>query len=133
MAARGMNLRYLLTAVILSLGAAAATFELKYSVRNLEHELASVRKEIARERWAVQNARADLAYLTRPERLVQQAGQLNMEPARGTRLVQVDQIPPWQQVQLAGMPVPTTLPSGTEVMLRLRPLPMLAVLGQGSD
>ena len=56
MAARRVSLSYLVTAVVLSLGAAAATFHLKHEVRDLERQLAAVEAETARERWAVQGA-----------------------------------------------------------------------------
>ena len=93
MAARRVSLGYLSTAVLLSVGAAVATFQLKYAVRNVEGELATVRAQIAREREVVQSARADLAYLTRPDRLVMQAAQLGMVPARGERLLAASQLP----------------------------------------
>ena len=48
MAARRVSLGYLATAVLLSVGAAVATFQLKYAVRNVEGELATVRGQIAR-------------------------------------------------------------------------------------
>ena len=82
MAARRVSLGYLATAVLLSVGAAVATFQLKYAVRNVEGELGEVRAQITREHEIVQSARADLAYLTRPDRLVLQAAQLGMVPAR---------------------------------------------------
>jgi hypothetical protein len=133
MAARRVSLRYLVTAIVLSLGAAGATFQLKHAVRERERELARIEAQIARERWAVQAARADLAYLTRPDRLVMQAEQLGMVPVRGTRLMQAGQIVPWQQLQLAKAPVATTLPSGTEVELRLKPMPLLTLVGLEGD
>ncbi len=131
MAARRLSLRYLATVALLSVGAAAATFQLKYAVRDLDRELARTRAEITRELWAVQSTRADLAYLTRPERLVLQAGQLGMVPARGTRLVEIGQILPWQQLQWAGARMLATLPSGAEVPLRPKPMPLMAQFGLG--
>ena len=125
MAARRVSLSYLVTAVVLSLGAAAATFHLKHEVRDLERQLAAVEAETARERWAVQGAVADLAYLTRPDRLVMQAQQLGLVPARGNRIVTAGQLPTQQQIQLAGAaPMAAVLPSGVAVALRTKPLPM---------
>lgn len=128
MAPRRVSLRYLLTAAALSLGAALATFHLKYAVRDLQRELATTRAKIMQENWAVQAARADLAFLTRPERLAMQAGQLGMVPARGVRLAKVDQIVPWHQVAMTGLSLKAALPSGAEVPLRLRPMPGMAVM-----
>lgn len=133
MAARRVSLGYLATAVLLSVGAAVATFQLKYAVRNVEGELATVRDQIAREREMVQAARADLAYLTRPDRLVMQAAQLGMVPARGERLLAAKQLPGWDQLQWAQLPVPATLPSGAGIELRSKPLPAMAGLGLGLD
>ena len=133
MAARRVSLSYLITAACLSLGAAAATFQLKHAVRGLERQLGEVEAQIAREHWALQSARADLAFLTRPERLVLQAEQMGMVPVRGTRLVQVDAIVPWTQLQLAKAPLPATLPSGAEVSLRLKPMPLMALVGLERD
>lgn len=125
MAPRRVSLRYVLTAVLLSVGAAAATFQLKHQVRKVERELGEVGDAIAQERWLARAARADLAYLTRPERLVLQAEQLGMVPVRGSRLVQASQIPTQDQVRFANAAVAATLPSGAEVALRLKPLPRL--------
>jgi hypothetical protein len=133
MAARRVSLGYLSTAVLLSVGAAVATFQLKYAVRNVEGELAKVRAQIAREREVVQSARADLAYLTRPDRLVMQAAQLGMVPARGERLLAASQLPSWDQLQWARLPVQATLPSGAGIELRSKPVPAMMSLGLGLD
>lgn len=133
MAARRVSLGYLVTAICLSLGAAGATFQLKHAVRERERELGEVRAQIVRERWAVQAARADLAYLTRPDRLVMQAQQLGMVPVRGTRLAQAGQIMPWQQAHFAKAPIAATLPSGAAVELRLKPAPLMTLVGLEGD
>lgn len=130
MSARRVSLRYLATAIVLSVGAAAATFQLKHAVRDLERELTAVQAQIAQERWAAQSARADLAYLTRPDRLVMQAEQLGMVPARGGRLMQAEQILTHEQIQLANTPpMAAMLPSGAEVSLRVRPPPLVELAG----
>ena len=133
MAARRVSPGYLASAVLLSLAAAVATFQLKYAVRDLERDLAAVRSEIGREREAIQSARADLGYLTRPGRLVQQAAQVGMIPARGGRLLQASRLPGWEQLQWATQPMQATLPSGAAVALRSKPLPVLADLALVQD
>jgi hypothetical protein len=133
MAARRVSPGYLASAVLLSLGAAIATFQLKYAVRALEGDLAAVRAQIAQEQDALQSARADLGYLTRPGRLVEQAAQLGMVPARGGRLMHASQLPDWQQLQWARQPMQAMLPSGAEVELRSKPLPLLAGFGLRPD
>lgn len=132
MAAGRVSLGYLATAACLSLGAAAATFQLKLAVRDLERGLVEVEARIEEERSATRAARADLAYLTRPERIVMQAEQLGMVPARGGRLVQGDQLPTYRQLELAGAaPRAATLPSGAAASLRARPAPVLTLTGGG--
>src|SRR6478735_2663595 len=126
MAARRVSMGYLATSVLLSVGAAVATFQLKYAVRK-------VQAQIARERGDLQSARADLEYLTRPDRLVMQAAQLGMVSARGGRLLTAAQIPGWDELQWARVPVQAMLPSGAEVELRSKPLPVMAGLGLGLD
>jgi hypothetical protein len=133
MAARRVSPGYLATAVLLSLAAAVATFQLKYAVRDLERDLAAVRAQIVEERDAIQSARADLGYLTRPGRLVRQAVQVGMVPARGGRLLQAGQLPGWEQLQWAKHPMPAMLPSGAAVTLRSKPLPLLAGFGMDPD
>jgi hypothetical protein len=125
MAARSVRLRYTIAAVVLTLLAAWATYHLKYAVRDREIELDHLRAQVDTSRKAMQLQRADLAYLTRPERLVVQAGQLNMTPGRGARLVDVSQIVPAAQLQLALSPLPALLPSGAATVLQLRPIPAI--------
>ena len=79
-------------------------------MRDLQRDLAPMQLEIAQERDAIQSARADLGYLTRPGRLVQQAAQIGMVPARGGRLVQAKQLPGWAQLQWATQPMEAMLP-----------------------
>lgn len=133
MPARRVSLGYLITSMVLAVGAAAATFQLKYAVRDLERELASTRAKIEQERWAIQSARADLEYLTRPDRIARQAGQLGMVEARGGRLARASQLPDWQQVQWANLTMPALLPSGTAIELRVKPAPFVTALGAGLD
>ena len=133
MAARRVSLGYLASSVLLALGAAAATFQLKYAVRDLEHELAATRARIERERWAIQSARADLEYLIRPDRVVLQASQLGMVEARGGRLASAVQLPDWAQLQWSKAPMSAMLPSGVAVELRAKPMALSLDLDLGPD
>jgi hypothetical protein len=121
MAARRVSLGYIVSSAVLAVGAAAATFQLKYAVRELEQQLAATEARIERTNWAVQAVRADLEYLTRPDRIVLQAAQLGLVEARGGRLVGVAQLPDWQQLQWSQAAMPAILPSGAAVELRGRP------------
>lgn len=133
MAARRVSLGYLASSVLLALGAAAATFQLKYAVRDLEHDLAATRGRIERERWAIQSARADLEYLIRPDRIVLQASQLGMVEARGGRLASAVQLPDWAQLQWSKAPMSAVLPSGVAVELRAKPMALSLDLDLGPD
>lgn len=133
MAARRVSLGYLITCAVLALGAAAATYHLKYAVRGLERELAATRARIDQELWAVQAARADLEYLIRPDRIALQAAQLGLVEGRGGRLAVAAQLPDWEQLQWAKAPMPAILPSGVAVELRAKPPAFLADLGLGLD
>ena len=131
MAPRRVNLRYTLAAVLLTLLAAWATYHLKYAVRDREMELAQLRRQVEAAREALQLARADLAYLTRPDRLVAQADRLGMVPGRGARMVDVSQIVPAGQLELAREPLPALLPSGAEIVLKVKPVPAVLLLKGG--
>lgn len=133
MAARRMSPGYLISSMVLAVGAAAATFQLKYAVRDLERELATTRAKIEREGWAIQGARADLAYLTRPDRIALQAKQLDMVSARGGRLAHASQLPDWDQVQWANATMPALLPSGSAIELRAKPMPVMSSLAADLD
>jgi hypothetical protein len=128
MEARGMSLRHLVTASVLVLLAAAAVFHLSYRVVDLERQLASLTQEIEDERWRLRTSRADLAYLTRPGRLAEQAEQLGLVPARGQQIVQIEAIGNRMQMELARNPLAVTLPSGGAAVLMVRPLPGLGLL-----
>ena len=127
MAPRRISLRYSIAAALLTLLAAWAVYHLKYEVRDREMELGRLRAQLAYEREAFQVARVDLDYLTRPDRIVVQAGELGMIPGRGARIVDPTRIVPAQQLQLAREPLVALLPSGAEAVLMVKPLPALAV------
>lgn len=121
MAARRVSLGYILTAAALSLAAAAATFHLKYAVRDLERDLARARSRIDADERAVRTLRADLAYLTRPDRLVAQAAQAGMVPAAGSRIVDASTLEQWGRLALSATEFETVLPSGTTISMRAKP------------
>ena len=73
MAARRVSLGYLVSSMVLAVGVAAATFQLKYAVRDREHELAATQGQDRAGALGDPGARADLAYLTRPDRIALQA------------------------------------------------------------
>jgi hypothetical protein len=122
MAARRIRLRYTVAAILLTLFAAWATYHLKYAVVEREAELKRLRQELHSERQAVQLARADLAYLTRPDWIVMQATPLGMVPGRGARIIDITRVVPAQQLAFARQPLAAVLPSGGETVLMVKPL-----------
>ena len=102
---------------------AAGVFHLKYAVVGLEREVSLLQRQIEEERWLLRLRRADLAYLTRPDRLARQAAQLHLHPARSSQLVELDQIGSRAQLELARNPLVVMLPSGQSgALLRAKPL-----------
>lgn len=117
-----MSPRHATAGLLLVLLMAAAVFQLKYVVRGLERDLAALHTAIDEERWRLQQRRADLAYLTRPERLAAQAAQLGLRPARAHDIVALDAIGSRAQLALANSPLEVLLPNGAPGLLRARPV-----------
>jgi hypothetical protein len=118
-----MMLRHVLAALALVVAAAAGVFHVKYAVVGLERELGLLRQQIEEEAWLLRLRRSDLAYLTRPDRLAQQAEQLHLFPARSSQLVDLAQIGSRAQLELARNPLAVMLPSGQAgALLRAKPL-----------
>lgn len=119
---RRVGPRRVALAAVATLAVAAATFHLKYAVRDLDLERDRLRARLAEERGALQVARAELAYLTRPDRIVAQAAGLGMTPGRGARIVDPGRIVPASQLDLARRPLAALLPSGASGLLKVKPL-----------
>lgn len=101
---------------------AMAVFELKLAVHERERELARLQRAIAEERARIRTLRADLAWLTRPERIATQARQLGLEPARIDRLVRVRDLPDATALLFAGRSLTVELDPGEAVELRFKPI-----------
>jgi hypothetical protein len=113
----------------LALAGAAAVFEIKGTVREVERELQRTERAIDDAHWRLQTLKADYAYLTRPERLAVQAEQLGMVPGTSARLVAVHAIAKDTQLAFAAKVVPVVLNTGEQVELRFKP----AVLGMVAE
>ena len=83
------------------------------------------RSRIEQERWAIQAARADLAYLRAPTGSRCRQASSAWSPARGGRLAAAASFPTGTQLQWANVPMPALLPSGSAVELRAKPPPFL--------
>jgi hypothetical protein len=122
MEGRGMTLRYIIGALLLIVLVAAGVFRLKYAVVDVERQFTDLQHQIEEERWQLRLRQADLAYLTRPDRLVGQADQLHLRPARSGQIVELASIGSRAQIELARNPLAIMLPSGAEGALRAKPI-----------
>lgn len=112
-----------LLAGVCAMLAAVLVFHLKYKVLGLERELSHIRASIVTETWRVRTLRADLAYLSRPERLALQARQLGLRPAGADALTTPAEIAKLYDPSLAGLALAVVLPSGDRVQLAVKPRP----------
>ena len=116
-----MNSRPALLLLLLLATTAAVVFALKHHVARMEREIASGRARIAELRWALEGLEARYAYLARPQRLARLAARLGMKPAAAHRLVSLERIGTYRQLELAVRPVDLPLPSGGRVPVRIKP------------
>ena len=115
-----------LTAAALS---AFGMFHIKYTVRDLEKRLAATERSISEEEKLMRTRKADLALLTRPQRLADNAAALGLKPAQGTRVVAADQIGYRSWVDLSSQTFAITLPAGGEGSLSIKPMTTFQLQG----
>lgn len=116
-----MSLRIAIGGMIFAALGACGVYAMKYEVRQMERELTQLRQGAVLERQRLQALRAEWAYLTRPERLAEQANQLGLAPASPAQIVEIDEIADRQRLELARTGFAAVLPSGEQVELRLKP------------
>ncbi len=116
-----MNIRFFLSAAVLTVLAAVAVFTLKYEVLALEDERAAIDQAIAQEHWQLQLARVELDYLRRPQRLKAQAEQLGMIQGSADQIIEPSMIGRVEEMRIAEQPLLVNLPSGASVQLLARP------------
>ena len=117
-----MKLRFAVSGLLLAALGACGVYVLKYEVRQREGELVELRRGAALERQMIQTLRAEWAFLTRPERLAEQADQLALRPADPRQIAKVGDIAEQRRLELAQTPFSALLPSGSEVTLRFKPM-----------
>jgi cell division protein FtsL len=118
-----MNTRSTIASLVVIGLAACGVYVLKYQVRQFERELTRLEYAAASERRAIQNLRAEWAFLTRPERLASLAAQhLDLRPAQPYQIVSIDRIARRRNVELAARSFTAVLPSGDTVPWRLKPV-----------
>ena len=122
-----MTGRRLIGLLVLLFVTAAATFQLKYSVVQLERRIDRVSTRIADTAQDIRTLQADITFRTRPERIVPLAAKLGMVPLDVGRMTTLAQLPDHAAMAAADRVVPVLLPSGAEVPVRLKPLSVQAV------
>ncbi|MDX6752058.1 hypothetical protein SH611_19815 [Geminicoccaceae bacterium 1502E] len=98
-----MSARYSIAALALAVAAAGTVYQLKYWVREREGSLWRLRGAVQEEVWRIRTLEADLAFLTRPERLALQAPQLGMVPVTPKALARLEDIPRVDEIPVAGI------------------------------
>ncbi|MGY8995297.1 MAG: cell division protein FtsL [Alphaproteobacteria bacterium] len=80
--------------MVLALISAVAAFTLKYEVRDLEEQLASLEHQVSESRETSHVLRAEWSYLSRPERLAELAERhLDLAPMGVDQMGQLIQVP----------------------------------------
>lgn len=98
-----MSIRYSIVALILAIVSAGTVYELKYWVHEREGDLRRLERTVRDEQWRIRTLEADLAFLTRPERLALQAPQLGMVPVTPKALARLEELPRIDQIPVASM------------------------------
>jgi hypothetical protein len=99
----------LLTAFGLVLTAAASfgLYQVKYQVQDMERSLASMKRQIVRDRAEMQVLDAEWSFLNQPERLQGLASRyLALAPIRPTQMASIESLPPRGASVLAAAPAP---------------------------
>jgi hypothetical protein len=99
----------LLTALGLVLTAAASfgLYQVKYQVQDMERNLASMKRQIVRDRAEMQVLDAEWSFLNKPERLQGLASRyLALAPIRSTQMASIESLPPRGAPVLAATPTP---------------------------
>jgi hypothetical protein len=117
-----MRAKLFLSALAAAVIAAFGMFNLKYSVVELEDHHRQTLRKIEAEKALIRTRKADLALLTRPQRLARHAEALGLKPAQGSRIVLADQIGQRVAVDLASELYEITLPSGGVGSLAMKPV-----------
>jgi hypothetical protein len=87
-------MRRRLTLLWLVLAVAAATFTLKYEVKGLEEEYATLRHQLLGEQQAIHVLKAEWSYLNRPRDLEQRAAEfLELQPLTAAQIGMLADLP----------------------------------------
>jgi cell division protein FtsL len=117
-----MSTRFALGGLVIALIAACGLYIMKERVNRLEGELRRQQAMIAAEQSRLHRLRAEWAMLEQPRRIARlAAAHLDLRPAHPTQIMTVADLPRRADLQLAERQLHALLPSGAEVVLRLKP------------
>jgi cell division protein FtsL len=127
-----MSTRLALGGLVIALVAACGLYLMKDRVSRLEGELQRQQAMIAAEQTRLHRLRAEWAILEQPGRIARlAAAHLELRPAHPTQIMTIADLPRRADLQVADHPIHARLPSGAEVVLRLKPrrlsLPLMSM------
>jgi cell division protein FtsL len=117
-----MSTRLALGGLAIALVAACGLYVMKDRVNRLEGELRRQQAMIAAEQTRLHRLRAESAMLEQPGRIARlAAAHLDLRPAHPTQIMTIADLPRRADLQVDKHQLRTLLPSGAEVVLRLKP------------
>jgi cell division protein FtsL len=117
-----MSTRLALGGLVIALVAACGLYVMKDRVNRLEGELRRQQAMIAAEQTRLHRLRAEWAMLEQPGRIARlAAAHLDLRPAHPTQIMTIADLPRRADLQVAEGQRRALLPSGGEVILRLKP------------
>jgi cell division protein FtsL len=117
-----MSTRLALGGLAIALVAACGLYVMKDRVNRLEGELRRQQAMIAAEQTRLHRLRAEWAMLEQPGRIARlAAAHLDLRPAHPTQIMTIADLPRRADLEVAERQLRTLLPSGAEVVLRLKP------------
>jgi cell division protein FtsL len=127
-----MSMRLALGGLAIALVVACGLYVMKERVDRLEGELRRQQAVIAAEQTRMHRLRAEWAMLEQPGRIARlAAAHLDLRPAHPTQIMTIADLPRRAELQVAEGQRRALLPSGAEVVLRLKPgrlsLPMVSM------
>ena len=117
-----MSTKLALGGLAIALIAACGLYIMKDRVNRLEGELRRQQAMIAAEQSRLHRLRAEWAMLEQPGRIARlAAAHLDLRPAHPTQIMTIADLPRRADLQLGERQLRALLPSGAEVVLRLKP------------
>jgi cell division protein FtsL len=117
-----MSTRLTLGGLAIALVAACGLYVMKDRVNRLEGELRRQQAMIVAEQTRLHRMRAEWAMLEQPGRIARlAAAHLDLRPAHPTQIMTIADLPRRTDLQVAERQLRALLPSGAEVLLRLKP------------